>query len=192
MVDNESNNLANKRNNAAEVYSSVNGGKNWNKTHKDNLLIFPGIGWYFADIYVSPSNDNEIYALGVRTAKSSDGGKSFKNLRGDVKRLNSSAAMGLHLDNCELWINPLNDKHIALGNDGGLFISYDKGKSWLHYNNIPVGEFYDIEVDNQNPYIIYGGTQDDATVYGPAVEWNNLYIDKWKYLWIDAWDGGDG
>jgi len=185
-------NLANERNNAAEVYSSIDGGKNWSKTHKDNLLIFPGIGWYFADIYVSPSNDNEIYALGVRTAKSSDGGKSFENLRGDVKRLNSSVAKGLHLDNCELWINPLNDKHIALGNDGGLFISYDKGKSWLHYNNIPVGEFYDIEVDNQNPYVIYGGTQDDATVYGPAVEWNNLYKDKWKYLWIDPWDGGDG
>mgnify|MGYP003327579126 FL=1 len=115
-------NLANERNNAAEVYSSVDGGKNWNKTHKDNLLIFPGIGWYFADIYVSPNDDNEIYALGVRTAKSSDGGKSFKNLRGDVKRLNSSAAKGLHLDHCELWINPLNDKHIALGNDGGCLL----------------------------------------------------------------------
>ena len=185
-------NLANERNNAAEVYVSIDGGEIWKKTHEENLLIFPGIGWYFADIYVSPINDDEVYALGVRTAKSSNGGKNFKNIKGDVKRLNPSAAKGLHLDNCELWINPLNDNHIALGNDGGLFISYDKGKSWLHYNNIPVGEFYDIEIDNQNPYNIYGGTQDDATVYGPAVEWNNLFTDKWKYLWIDAWDGGDG
>ena len=63
----------------------------------------------------------------------------------------------------------------------------------MHYNNIPTGEFYDITIDNnQKPYIIYGGTQDDATVYGPATEWNNKFSDRWKYLWIDAWDGGDG
>ena len=106
--------------------------------------------------------------------------------------MNNSDAKFLHLDHCELWINPKNPNHIALGNDGGLFVSYDKGESWMHYNNIPAGEFYDITISNQEPYLIYGGTQDDATVYGPAKEWNNKYSDKWKYLWIDAWDGGDG
>ena len=92
----------------------------------------------------------------------------------------------------KLWINPLNPNHIALGNDGGLYVSYNKGDSWMHYNNIPAGEFYDITIDNQEPYLIYGGTQDDATVYGPAIEWKNKFADTWKYLWIDAWDGGDG
>ena len=123
---------------------------------------------------------------------SNDGGKSFNNLKGLVKRINPSQAKGLHLDHCELWINPLNPNHIALGNDGGLFVSYDKGNSWLHYNNLPTGEFYDIEIDNKTPYNIYGGTQDDATVYGPSEEWDNSFNEKWKYLWIDAWDGGDG
>ncbi|MEC7858536.1 MAG: hypothetical protein VX706_03975 [Bacteroidota bacterium] len=185
-------NLSKERNHAAEVYSTDNGGINWYRTHEKELLIFPGIGWYFADIYVNPLDDNEIYALGVRAAYSNDGGKSFKNLNGTVKRINPSQAKGLHLDHCELWINPINPKHIVLGNDGGIFVSYNKGNTWLHYNNIPTGEFYDIELTNESPYLIYGGTQDDATVYGPPKEWKNNSEDKWKYLWIDAWDGGDG
>ena len=185
-------NLSKSRPEAAEVYKTEDGGNNWQRTHKEELLIFPGIGWYFTDIYVSPDNDDEIYGLGVRAAYSNDGGKSFNNLKGLVKRINPSQAKGLHLDHCELWINPLNPNHIALGNDGGLFVSYDKGNSWLHYNNLPTGEFYDIEIDNKTPYNIYGGTQDDATVYGPSEEWDNSFNEKWKYLWIDAWDGGDG
>ena len=185
-------NLSKNRSEAAEVYKTIDGGKLWERTHEDELMIFPGIGWYFADIYVNPKNDEEIYSLGVRIAKSMDGGKTFNNLYGTVKRINPSDAKFLHLDHCELWINPKNPKHIALGNDGGLFVSYDKGESWMHYNNIPAGEFYDITISNEEPYLIYGGTQDDATVYGPAKEWNNKYSDKWKYLWIDAWDGGDG
>ena len=185
-------NLSKERNHAAEVYSTDNGGINWYRTHEKELLIFPGIGWYFADIYVNPLDDNEIYSLGVRAAYSNDGGKSFKNLNGTVKRINPSQAKGLHLDHCELWINPINPEHIVLGNDGGVFVSYNKGNTWLHYNNIPTGEFYDIELTNGSPYLIYGGTQDDATVYGPPKEWKNNSEDKWKYLWIDAWDGGDG
>ena len=61
----------------------------------------------------------------------------------------------------------------------------------MHYNNIPTGEFYDITIDSSS-YTIYGGTQDDATVYGPAKELNTNFNDPWKYLWIDPWDGGDG
>ena len=166
-------NLSKNRSEAAEVYKTIDGGKLWKRTHEDELMIFPGIGWYFADIYVNPKDDEEIYSLGVRIAKSVDGGKTFNNLYGTVKRINPSDAKFLHLDHCELWINPKNPKHIALGNDGGLFVSYDKGESWMHYNNIPAGEFYDITISNEEPYLIYGGTQDDATVYGPAKEWNN-------------------
>ena len=90
-------NLSKERSNAAEVYVSKNGEKNWERTHKEELLIFPGIGWYFADIYVSPDNDDEVFALGVRAAYSEDGGKNFNNLKGTVKRMNPSQAKGLHL-----------------------------------------------------------------------------------------------
>jgi photosystem II stability/assembly factor-like uncharacterized protein len=177
---------------AAEVYKSVDGGKNWKKTHPKELRIFSSIGWYFADIYVSPKNDDEIYALGVRLAHSIDGGKTFNYIGGNVHHHFPSPADRLHLDHCELWINPKNSEHLALANDGGLYVSYDKGENWKHFNNIPTGEFYDIALDNSDPYTIYGGVQDDATVYGKADEWNPKYPDGWKYLWIDAWSGGDG
>ena len=62
----------------------------------------------------------------------------------------------------------------------------------MHYNNIPAGEFYDISVDNKEPYTVYGGTQDDGSVYGPALEWNPKYTDQWQYVWFDVWSGGDG
>ena len=177
---------------AAEVYKTTDGGQSWQRTHSEELLIFNTIGWYFTDIYVNPQNDAEIFALGIRVAHSTDGGKNFELMEGDVTHLNPSPAQTLHLDHCELWVNPQNPQHLALGNDGGLYVSYDKGKNWLHHNNIPAGEFYDITVDNQTPYQIYGGVQDDATVFGPAEEWDPRFPDTWRYLWIDAWSGGDG
>ncbi len=184
-------NLNNPRDHAAELYKTIDGGLNWTKTHSGPFKIFPGIGWYFTDVYVNPTDDEEVYCLGVRLAHSLDGGKTFDFIGGQVTRMTQSLAQGLHLDQCELWINPTNPNHLALGNDGGFYVSYDKGLSWVHYNNIPTGEFYDITID-QSEYLIYGGTQDDATVFGPPKELNMRFPDPWKYVWIDPWDGGDG
>jgi photosystem II stability/assembly factor-like uncharacterized protein len=188
LIDNQGNKVME----TAELYKTLDGGVSWQKTHKDPLKILSVVGWYFTDIYVNPDNDDEIYGLGVRIAQSADGGKTFNYLEGDITHINPSAAQGLHLDHCELWINPKNSSHLILANDGGVYGSYDKGKTWLHYNNIPTGEFYDITLDSQTPYNIYGGVQDDATVYGPALEYNQSFPDHWKYLWVDPWNGGDG
>ena len=185
-------NLNKNKNLAAEVYVTNDGGLTWNRSHDEELLIFPGIGWYFADIYLNPFNDDELFALGVRMAHSIDGGKTFENVGGTVFHLNPSQATPLHLDMCELWIDPSNPERLLLGNDGGLYQSFDKGRTWLHHNNIPAGEFYDISVDNQDPYMVYGGVQDDASVYGPSKEWDPRYPDGWDYVWLDAWAGGDG
>lgn len=185
-------NLARDRDKAAELYKTEDGGCNWQRTHEEDLYIFPGIGWYFTDCYVNPQDDEEVYALGVRIAHSRDGGRTFGLIGGDVFHFFPSPADPLHLDHCEMWINPENPDHLALGNDGGFYVSYDRGGTWMHYNNMPAGEFYDISVDNQNPYNVYGGTQDDASVYGPAREWNPKYPDQWQYIWVDAWSGGDG
>lgn len=185
-------NLNRDKNLAAEVYKSSDGGVSWKRTHSDDLLIFPGIGWYFADIYLNPHNDNEVFALGVRMAHSLDGGKTFSNVGGDIYHLNPNQATFLHLDMCELWIDPSVDGRLLLVNDGGIYQSYNNGESWLHHNNIPAGEFYDISVDNQEPYLVYGGVQDDASVYGPSSEWSPQFSDGWDYVWLDAWAGGDG
>jgi photosystem II stability/assembly factor-like uncharacterized protein len=190
--DKKKNDIHDKDLGAAEVYRTLDGGVTWKRTHQEELMIFAALGWYFADIYVDPSNDEEIYALGIRLARSSDGGKSFSFVAGDVYHLFPSPATPLHLDQAELWINPTNSNHLALGNDGGFYVSYDKGQTWMHYNNIPTGEFYDITLDEGDPYTIYGGTQDDASVYGKSNEWIPKFYDGWKYLWIDPWSGGDG
>lgn len=184
-------NLNNARDEAAELYKTTDGGATWSKTHAGPFKIFPGIGWYFTDVYVNPKNDEEVFCLGVRLAHSLNGGKTFDFIGGKVTRMNPSLAQGLHLDQCELWINPQNPQHMAVGNDGGFYLSYDKGQTWMHYNNIPTGEFYDITIDQKN-YVIYGGAQDDATVFGPPTELHPRFPDPWKYLWIDPWDGGDG
>ena len=177
---------------AAKIFRTLDGGKRWKKTHDDEQMFLAGLGWYFADIYVNPQDDEEIFGLGIRVAHSTDGGKNFKFLGGEVYHLFPSAADPLHLDHCEMWINPLNPNHIALANDGGLYTSFDKGKHWTHHNNIPAGEFYQIALSNDEPYKIYGGVQDNATVYGPALEYDKRYNKGWQYLWVDAWSGGDG
>jgi len=177
---------------SGEIYKTTDGGESWTKTHHENIKSLSVIGWYFMDIYVNPTNDEEIYGLGVRLIRSSDGGKSFSFINGDVTHLTPSPAQTLHLDHCEMWINPNNPNELILANDGGIYHSYNRGDSWLHLNNIPTGEFYDIEIDYQDPYQIYGGTQDDATVFGPSVEYNSEFDDPWQYLWIDSWSGGDG
>jgi photosystem II stability/assembly factor-like uncharacterized protein len=184
-------NLNNKRDDTAELYKTEDGGNHWIKTHAEPLKLFPGIGWYFTDVYVNPQNDEEVYCLGVRLAHSENGGKMFDFVDGKIAHATKSLAQGLHLDQCELWINPENPNHLALGNDGGFYVSYDRGNAWMHYNNIPTGEFYDITIDASTDEI-YGGTQDDATVFGPAKEINTRFPDPWEYLWIDPWDGGDG
>lgn len=179
-------------NGAAQVFKSLDGGKSWKLTHQDELLIFSQIGWYFANIYVNPKDDNEIYALGVRVAHSIDGGQSFDLLSGQVVHMIPGAANGLHLDHCEMWINPMNPNHVVLGNDGGLYQSFDKCATWVHFNNLPTGEFYDVAVSQDSPYRIYAGAQDNATVFGQPLELGPEHIENWKYLWIDPWNGGDG
>lgn len=176
----------------AEVYRTDDGGRTWRRTHKDDLLIFGRIGWYFADIYLNPQDDEEVYALGIRVARSADGGKTFGLVGGDVHHLVPNPSESLHLDHCEMWIDPTNPGHIALGNDGGVYTSWNRGRTWLHHNNIPAGEFYDISADGESPYRVFGGTQDDASVFGPAREWNPRFPDDWSYVWLDAWSGGDG
>lgn len=184
-------NLNNAKGESGELYKTVDGGLTWKKTHATPFYNFSVIGWYFTDVYVNPKNDEEVFCLGIRLANSTDGGKTFSFIGGNVTRSTPSLAKGFHLDQCELWINPENPNHIAAGNDGGFYVSYDKGQSWFHHNNIPTGEFYDITIDQKNN-LIFGGTQDDATVFGPPKEFNPNYPDTWKYLWIDPWDGGDG
>jgi photosystem II stability/assembly factor-like uncharacterized protein len=177
---------------AAQIFRTEDGGSTWQRTHTDDLHFLSRIGWYFADIYVNPQDDNEIFALGVRVAHSRDGGKTFELLAGTVTHITPSAASGLHLDHCEMWIDPDHPTHLVLGNDGGLYESRDSGNTWLHFNNLPTGEFYDVEIDQGPDYRVFAGAQDNATVVGRPTALGPSRTEPWRYLWIDPWNGGDG
>jgi photosystem II stability/assembly factor-like uncharacterized protein len=176
----------------AELYISTDGGASWSKTHEGGLKIFSSFGNVFTDCYTNPLNDSEVYLLGISVLRSDDAGKTFNQLRGDIHNIVPSPADFFHVDHHDMWINPENPDHIIVGNDGGLYISYDKALSWFRYNNIPVGEFYFVRTDNENPYNIYGGTQDNSAVMGPSHPLKRNAPDGWRYVWIDPWSGGDG
>ncbi|HHJ52372.1 MAG TPA: glycosyl hydrolase [Caldithrix abyssi] len=142
----------------AEVYRSDDGGINWRKTHQDYLdkMVYT-FGYYFGQIRVAPDDPQHLFLLGVPVVESTDGGQTFHSL---IKE-------NVHVDNHALWINPHNPRHLILGNDGGINISYDGGKSWLKANAPPVGQFYTVAMDMAKPFHVLGGLQDNGVWYGP-------------------------
>ncbi|MCX2738889.1 VPS10 domain-containing protein [Pontibacter anaerobius] len=167
----------------AEVYRTDDGGKTWKKTH-DSFIndMYSSYGYYFGVVRVAPHNPDKIYILGVPLLTSDDGGKTFRNIEGD----------NVHSDHQALWVSPDKPGYLINGNDGGINISYDDGKTWFYANNPAVGQFYSIEVDMAKPYNVYGGLQDNGTWVGPS---NYKYSLDWtsrgKYPY-ERIGGGDG
>ena len=167
----------------AEVFMTTNGGKSWKKTHKGQIDdLYFSYGYYFGEIRVDPQDKNGIYVMGVPILKSKDGGKTFES----ISREN------VHADHQSLWINPNRKGHLIDGNDGGLNLSYDDGESWTKLNVPSVGQFYAIYADNQTPYNVYGGMQDN----GVWTAKHTAKIDKsWHQSGQNPYEeimGGDG
>ncbi|RFN59012.1 WD40/YVTN/BNR-like repeat-containing protein [Marixanthomonas ophiurae] len=167
----------------AEVYKSTDGGKTWGKTHEGYINnLYYSYGYYFGKIHVDPSNSDKIYIYGVPILKSADGGKTFESI----------SAENVHADHHALWINPKKAGHLIDGNDGGVNISYDDGKTWIKNNAPAVGQFYTVNVDNEEPYNVYGGLQDNGVWVGP----HNAKIDYgWQQSGQNPYEsimGGDG
>ena len=172
-----------------EVYRSDDRGATWRKLPMKSDLFRMD---FYGDIVVSPDNPEMFYALGPNLHRSEDGGRTFQNLHGLVTHLYDHPSPALHLDHHDLWIDPADARRLILGNDGGVYVSNDRGATWLHLNNIPAGEFYALSADEADPYFIYGGTQDNAALLGPADRTPLDGIkDPWRYIWIDLWGGGD-
>ena len=158
------------------LYRSDDGGKHWHLQGTKNIGDRP---FYYADIYVDPSNENRVYTLFSRVNVSEDGGKTFKPL----------ISYNIHPDHHAWWIDPANPDFMIDGNDGGMAITRDRGKTWRFVANLPVGQFYHINVDNELPYNVYGGLQDNGSWRGPAYVWASGGIVN--AYWQDLY-GGDG
>lgn len=167
----------------AEMYKSVDGGKTWKKTHEEYLDdVYSSYGYYFGIMAVNTSNENKIYVGGVPLIKSDDGGKTFTSIGKE----------NVHSDHQALWVNPNMEGHVINGNDGGVNITYDDGKNWIKNNQPAVGQFYYINVDNQKPYNVFGGLQDNGVWYGPSSyepskRWEGNGNYPYKFI-----GGGDG
>lgn len=165
----------------AEVYRSDDFGSTWKKMNSYDLEgVFFTYGYYFAEMRVDPSNCDKVYIYGVPMLKSNDAGVTWHRL--DTLR----GEMDIHVDHHALWINPANGKHMLLGNDGGLYVSYDEGAYWKHINNMPVGQFYTVQVDMETPYNVYGGLQDNGVLKGSSRSVPNI-SKHWEVI-----GGGDG
>jgi photosystem II stability/assembly factor-like uncharacterized protein len=144
----------------AEVYRSDDKGETWRKVSPSDPRMeqFSGTyGWVFGQIRVDPNDENTVYIMGLSLAKSTDGGKSFKNLY----------FAGLHGDHHGLWIDPSDSNYLINVNDGGVNVSYDGGASWRDFHtHHPLIQFYNVAYDMDKPFNVYGSVQDHGTYKG--------------------------
>ena len=157
-------------------FRSDNRGDTWRKVYDNPNINFRP--FYYSDIRVDPNNPDHIYALSGGLSKSTDGGKNWTRI-----------ARGVHGDHQAFWIDPMNSKRLLSGSDGGFQVSYDAGKTFDIINNVELSQFYQLNLDDLDPYNVYGGLQDNGTWVGPSNSLRSVGILKrdWKAL-----AGGDG
>ncbi len=135
---------------------------------------------YYNEFFVDPIRPDTIYAMSTNLERSTDGGKTWGVF----------PLQGVHVDHHVIWPNPADRNHFVLGNDGGLWESYDEGKTWRHFTNLPISQYYRVSVDNMVPfYNVCGGTQDNGSMCGPARTRNSVGIRTSD--WYNT-GGGDG
>jgi len=151
------------------LFVSNNAGENWSRISGDHRLIQRA--WYYIEVFADPVNENTVYVLSAPALRSKDGGVTWERIT------------GTHGDYHDLWINPNNPDNLCISNDGGAAISFNHGKSWSTQSNMPTAQFYRVNVDNQFPYRIYGGQQDNSSVSIAHRELNNWNISpqSWSY-----------
>ena len=135
-------------------YRSTDNGVSWQRRSNRST-----IGLYYQEIFADPVDVDRVYAMDTRTWITNDGGENFEVL-GEANK---------HVDNHAIWIDPDDTDHILIGCDGGLYESWDRGATYKWFENLPLAQFYRVEVDSTTPfYRVFGGTQDNSSVGGPS------------------------
>ena len=148
------------------LYRSDDGGKSFSRLNKDRVLI--ARAWYYIHLFADPKDENTVYVLNAPVMKSTDGGKTFQNVRTP------------HGDNHDLWINPHDNQIMINANDGGANVSFNGGRTWSSQQNQPTAQFYRVITDNRFPYWVYGGQQDNSSVAIASrsrggIDWKDWY-----------------
>jgi len=148
------------------LYKSTNNGDSWSLVASSAIAdVNASFGWYFGNIRVKPTNPNEVYVLGQKLYKTTNGGGNWV--------LNYD----MHVDHHSMEYSRNNTNFILAGNDGGVYLSENGGASWMHFENLPITQFYNIEVDNLDANRLFGGAQDNNTIRtttGNANDWNSI------------------
>lgn len=140
--------------NTSGLYRSEDAGENWTRVCRDHRL--QQRGWYYSHVTADPKNENAVYINNVDFMKSIDGGKTFEEINVP------------HGDCHGIWLNPDNPSIMINCNDGGATVSLNGGKTWTDQHNQPTSEFYRVTVDDQFPYNLYAGQQDNTTISIPS------------------------
>ncbi|MEI6434236.1 MAG: hypothetical protein WCP32_05275 [Bacteroidota bacterium] len=163
------------------VFKTLNGGQTWSRTNDGNLSgMSSNFGWYFGQIRVDPANENRVFVMGVNLFRTENGGSSWADI----------SSWDIHVDHHAMIFDGANNRIIE-GNDGGLYRSENNGNSWTKINNLPLTQFYAIDIDYQNPERIYGGTQDNNTIRtmtGGSSDWEAILGGDGMFTLVDYSD----
>jgi photosystem II stability/assembly factor-like uncharacterized protein len=156
------------------IFRSDDLGESWTETNSSgNVQARP---FYFARVVADPVDVDRVYKPGFFLTVSVDGGKTFQSASGGLLGMSS------HPDHHALWINPKNPRELLLGTDGGVYVSPDRGGHWRLITALPLSQYYHVSVDNDIPYNVYGGLQDNGTWYGPSTVPGGIYGRHWKAI----------
>ena len=155
-------------------YRSEDGGESWEKVSDRNIRPM-----YYSHVFIDPTNEDRVYTLATSSHRSEDGGRTFEEIAP-----RPTYDVGVHADHHTMWIDPGDPEHFYLAGDAGLHETYDRGVTFRRINNLPVGQFYGIAVDNNDPYRIYGGMQDNHSWMGPSESrsWEGIVDDEWRQI----------
>ena len=162
------------------VFRSEDRGESWKRVNELNPRPM-----YYSQIWIDPSDSRHIYVLGGPFYVSDDGGRTFEQ----NTAMTPTYGVGVHGDHHVLWIDPANAEHLILGGDGGLYVSWDRSRTWDKVNNLPIAQFYAVGVDMQKPYFIYGGAQDTHSWGGPSATRHHIGIINSDWVQIGCCDG---
>jgi photosystem II stability/assembly factor-like uncharacterized protein len=141
-----------------EIYRTDDAGATWRKVSPEKRSIGGAPGYYYGQIIIDPSNDENVYILSVGVLASRDGGKTW------------ASPFNFGGDNHALWIDPKDSGHMLLGYDHGLGVTWDAGKNWYHPDFLSLAQFYAIDFDMSYPYRVAGGLQDNGSLMGPSTK----------------------